>query len=225
MLSEALLEDSLPPSSGLCDESGGITSFNFDWNSSHKGWRSQYDAGLSYISAYASTHNANLSYVTSWETTVNASRTHTIRVLTNSRWQARYNASLSYASTFASTHDPLLSYITAWQAVVNSSKIHVVELMTSFTTWKMQIEHELRNVSVLTNVTNHTTNITIEANVTVERNMTVETNVSVHDLRLANVSLRCAVENCSCSSTGVSTTIWGRDCGCGCAEISRANCR
>ena len=131
----------------------------------------------------------------------------------------------SEQQAYASTHDPLLSYITAWQAVVNSSKIHVVELMTSFTTWKMQIEHELRNVSVLTNVTNHTTNITIEANVTVEHNMTVETNVSVHDLRLANVSLPCAVKNCSCSSTGVSTTIWGRDCGCGCAEISRANCR
>jgi len=125
----------------------------------------------------------------------------------------------------ASTHDPSLSYVTSWQATVNSSKTYVVELITSFTTWKMQIEHELRNVSVLTNVTNQTTNVTVEANVTVEHNTTVEKNVSMHDSRLANVSLRCAVENCSCSATGVSTTIWGRDCGCGCAEISRANCR
>ena len=167
-----------------------------------------HNASLSYATAWDIRHNQSLSYIQTWSSGHNASLSYA------TAWNVRHNESLSYIQTWRSGHNVSLSYATAWD-VVHSAK-------TYNRTWTSGHNSSLFYITSWTSGYNATLSY-------VTAWSTIHNSSKSYIIQLdsgANMTIACLAYNCSCSESGVSSTIspWNKDCGCECIPAVTAHC-
>jgi len=225
-----------------CTNRGEVITPKTTYNSTHdpslsysSQWQVLADTSLSYITSYIASVNLSLSYPRTYETVHNASLSYA------TAWNILHNSSLSYIQSWKSLHNVSLSYATAWDVVHNSSlsyiqtwkSLHNVSLSYA-TAWDVVHAAKTYNrtwtsgyiahsyVTAWTSVHNASLSYVVAWR-------TIHNSSKSFIIQLdsgANMTVTCAAYNCSCSDSGVSSTIspWNKDCGCGCIPATTAPC-
>ena len=157
---------------------------------------------------YNSSFDPVLSYISQWEVLVDTKLSYVTAYVSS------VNSSLSYPRTYESVPNTSLSYATSWNV------IHVAK--TYNRTWTSGYNASLSYITGWTSVHNASLSYVMEWR-------TVHNSSKSHLIFLdsgANMTVACVASNCSCSDSGVSSTIspWNLDCGCECTPAITISC-